>query len=87
MTSLTELMMFNVLGAMEEAEYLNSYRRQMNYREDPFEMSDHKFVQLFRLDKSMVDQLIDRINPYMTNGKISWALDTKDKVNKKFYKL
>lgn len=78
--SMDEIIMLNVLEAMEEAEYLNSYRRQMNQRTSAFELSDHKFVQLFRLDKSMVDEIVDRIDPYMNEKKISWGLDTVDKV-------
>lgn len=80
MASLNEMALLYILEAMEEAEDLNSYRRTFNIRANPFEISDRKFIQIFRMNKSMVDDIVGQIDPYMSHSATSWGLETSDKL-------
>lgn len=66
---------------LEEAEYRQmDYNRRFFDKYDPFELSDKAFVRLFRLNKSMVDELIDRLDPFLVQPTRASALDSVTKV-------
>jgi len=57
-----------ILYALQNAEIVedrNNIRRYHLIQDDPFELSDKKFVQLFRLNKAAVRYLIGIVEPYM----------------------
>ena len=78
--SLDEFALLNILETLEEAEDMTMTTRSFSIRKDAFELPDRKFIKIFRLSKSMVDGIVDRINPYMKHSLTSWGLDTSDKV-------
>ena len=40
-------------------------------RSDPFELHDHQFVKLYRLNKDLVDNIIDRVSEFHPQRRIS----------------
>ena len=68
----------NALVAVEEAELMDVERQMLpaNY----FEISDRKFVKLFRLKKYMVDDLIVKLTPHMIQPTRTSALTVELKV-------
>ena len=40
-------------------------------RGDPFELPDHQFVKLYRLNKDLVDNIIDRVNEFHSQRRMS----------------
>lgn len=66
---------------LEDAEYREmDYNRRFFDKYDPFELSDKTFVRLFRLNKVMVDELVDRLDPFLVQQSRSSALDSVTKV-------
>lgn len=66
---------------LEEAEYRQmDYNRRFFEKYDPFELSDRTFVRLFRMNKSMVDELVDRLDPFLVQPSRASALDSVTKV-------
>lgn len=59
-----------IINALQNAEILEE-RRDHNIRynhriqDDPFELSEKKFVQLYRLSKAAARYLIDIVEPHM----------------------
>lgn len=65
-----ELAQLASIELLEEIEHL-AYQpqRQLSYKiSDPFELNDKKFIKLFRINKRMADELIDRLTPFMMKG-------------------
>ena len=80
MASVCEIGLLNILEAIEEAEDLNSFQRQFNSRKNPFEIPEKDFIKIFRLNKRMAEDIVDKIDPYMHHSSISWGLETADKL-------
>ncbi len=77
-----EIAILAAIRNLEDAEYRASdYNRRFFDKYDPFELSDKTFVRLFRLNKVMVDDLIDRLDPFLLQPSRSSALDSVTKVN------
>jgi hypothetical protein len=70
------------LAALEECEHLNMEYRERFNAADAFELSDRKFVKIFRLKKNMVETLIERLEDFMNPVKRSSDLDVDIKVSK-----
>jgi hypothetical protein len=70
------------LAALEECEHLNTEHRERYIAADAFELSDRKFVKIFRLKKNMVETLIERLEDFMNPVKRSSDLDVDIKVSK-----
>jgi len=68
-----------IMGVLENME-IPQRRRRFNIREDPFELSNRQFIQLFRLNKAAVRNLIEIVEPYLIPQRIS-AIDYTTKVN------
>lgn len=54
--------------------------RNYNNHFDAFELSDNRFVKLFRLNKALVKSLIDSLYPFMKQPNRKSALDVNTKV-------
>lgn len=66
---------------LEDAEYREmDYNRRFYDKYDPFELSDKKFVRLFRLNKNIVDELVDRLGPFLVQPSRTSALNSVTKV-------
>lgn len=80
MAGIDELGILFANDAVEQAEALN-VNRLRRQETDPFELSDKKFVKLFRINKRMADELIDSLNPFMTERRRISALCPTEKVS------
>lgn len=84
MCSLNELAYFEAVNAIEQAEIaaqVNRSYHHVNAVADAYEeLSDTQFVKLFRLNKSMVDALQDKIQPFMIESLRSSDIDIRTKV-------
>jgi len=70
-----------IMGVLENME-IPQRRRRFNIREDPFELSNRQFIQLFRLNKA-VRNLIEIVEPYLIPHRRISAIDSTTKVNMK----
>lgn len=61
-------------------DYNDLAPRNYNNRFDAFELSDSRFVKLFRLNKPLVQDLIDNLSPFIPEPNRSSALDVTTKV-------
>jgi len=68
-----------IMGVLENME-IPQRRRRFNIREDPFELSNRQFIQLFRLNKA-VRNLIEIVEPYLIPHRRISAIDSTTKVN------
>jgi len=55
-------------------------RRRFHIREDPFELSNREFIQLFRLNKAAARNLIEIVEPHLTPQTRISAMDSTTKV-------
>lgn len=61
-----------IINALQNAEIVEEGRdhniryNHRIYQDDPFELPNRKFVQLYRLSKTAVRYLIDIVEPHMT---------------------
>lgn len=55
--------------------------RILRQPQDCFELSDTKFVKLFRLNKRMADEFITYLEPHMKDQTTALALSAEEKVN------
>lgn len=55
----------NNIQLLEEVEYLAHQPTRKSFVKicDPFELSDNKFVKLFRINKPMADELLEKLSP------------------------
>lgn len=73
--------MLAAIRNLEDAEYrAMDYNRRFFDKYDPFELSDKTFVKLFRINKAMVDELVDRLDPFLVQPSRASALDSVTKV-------
>jgi len=56
-------------------------RQRFHIREDLFELSNRKFIQLFRLNKAAARNLIEIVEPHLTPQTRISAMDSKTKGN------
>lgn len=73
---LEDLGMMLASAVVEEAGDLDVERNVRNMK-DCFELSDRKFVKLFRLNKGMADELINTIDPFMVTKNRGLCADEK----------
>lgn len=74
-----------IVNALQNAEIVEEGRNhdiRYNHRiqDDPFELSNKKFVQLFRLSKTAVRYLTDIVEPHMNVQKRISAISPTTKV-------
>lgn len=68
MAALDDLIHLAAIDALEQAEVLaeNDHGRQFHAYDNPFEdLSDDKFVKLYRLTKPMTEGLVDLVEPFI----------------------
>lgn len=68
---------------VEEAVAELAIRRDVLPQTNAFQLSDRKFVQLFRVDKDLCHDIIDMVNPFLTQPTRTSALSIQTKVSKK----
>lgn len=80
MADLDELGIVLSNSAMEQAEQfeMNRFNREP---QNCFELSDKKFIKLFRLNKSIATELIDILEPYMEESSRTSSLSVEEKVS------
>ncbi|XP_024878548.1 putative nuclease HARBI1, partial [Temnothorax curvispinosus] len=54
-----------IMNALENVDIPERRRRRFHIREDPFELSNKEFVQLFRLNKAAATKLIEIVEPHL----------------------
>ncbi|KAJ8965380.1 hypothetical protein NQ317_015679, partial [Molorchus minor] len=59
--------------------YCMRHRRQMR-NSDPFNLPERRFIELFRLNKYLVRQLINDLHPYLSNPVRSYGIFAKTKI-------
>lgn len=83
MDDLYDLAYLNAVENVEEAELLvNDGPRQMYMPHDPLDLSDRQFINIYRLNRNNVDNLIDILQPYITVPNRVGALTVERKVRK-----
>lgn len=88
MCSLNELAYFEAVNAIEQAEIAAQVNRSYHHVEvvaDAYEELSDTFVKLFRLNKTLVDILQDKIQPFMIESHRSSDIDISTKVIIFFY--
>lgn len=65
---------------VEDAANMNVIRKFRNPL-DCFELPVHQFKKIFRLDPTLVDKLIIKLEPFMDNRIRSSGLDVESRVN------
>lgn len=79
MASFEEILHVRAIEMLVEAE--NSHRSMRTVvAEDAFELSNNKFIKLFRINKVMADDFIDKLTPFMKEPSRKSALDIPTKV-------
>ena len=65
----------------EDAELYAGQRSDRHFlpRGGPFELPDHQFVKLYHLNKDLVDNIIDRVNEFHPQRRMS-SIDVSTKV-------
>lgn len=86
MASLSELEEMFTISALEQAELLCEENREIHILTNAFDMSDKKFIRIFRLSKDMVEELIHRLSPHMTEASRISALSIRTKARSDIYK-
>lgn len=66
---------------VEDAEIQDNIGVNVLQKNDPFQLSDDKFIKMFRLTKDLVRQLIDIVNPYVVAPTRASALTVDTKVS------
>lgn len=61
---------------LEDIDMENTVARSIYNSTDNFELPDHHFVKIFRLNKTLADELIDRLAPFMEET----VIDSETKV-------
>lgn len=67
---------------IQEAEEELAIGRDVLSQRNAFALSDRKFVQLFRVDKSLCETIIDMVTPFLIHPTRSSALSIQTKVCK-----
>lgn len=80
MALLRRLIDLNAIDMLENANILLNENRRFRQRFDPFELSDFKFIKLFRLNKEMVERVIYIVEEYSDRVARRSQLDAEDKV-------
>lgn len=75
-----ELIHLHFIENLEVAEQQVVNRRRRT-PEDPFLLSDEKFIKIFRLSKNLARYLIDLLTPFLTAPKRARDLDITTKVS------
>lgn len=71
-----------LMNDYENAEEEAGVPRLLLNRMDPFDLSDQKFVKLFRLTKHVATQLIELVSPHLRNPSRRSALSIEVKVSR-----
>lgn len=69
-----------IINALENAEMAEERRRIFHIRDDPFELPDKQFIELFRLSKDAARYVIDLVEPHLTPQTRISAIDPTTKV-------
>lgn len=73
---------FIIINELEGAELAAARNPRVMYDErDPFDLSDSKFIKLFRLSKNLAYEFIEDISPFMIEKTRKSALSIQRKVN------
>ncbi|KAG5900538.1 hypothetical protein JTB14_022845 [Gonioctena quinquepunctata] len=83
--NMEDLLLNNMNNIVREAEILVQEGRERQYYErfrlDPFDhLSDNMFIRLFRLNKQLVRDVIEMLNPFLTPPRRLHDLDKQTKV-------
>ncbi|XP_044751420.1 putative nuclease HARBI1 [Coccinella septempunctata] len=83
--NLEDLVLENIHNIMSEAERFVQEGRERHYydqsRKNPFDhLSDNMFIRLFRLNKQLVRELLEKLNPFLTPPRRIHDLDKETKV-------
>lgn len=54
-----------VINALDNAMEIPERRQMFHIREDPFELNDKQFIQLYRLSKAAARNVIEIVEPYL----------------------
>lgn len=70
-----------VLNELENAEIAAERNpRRIFHERDPFELSNNKFIKIFRLSKNLVNEFIDDVEPFMQQPSRKSSLSIQRKV-------
>lgn len=83
MDNINEMLLWNNImnNDVEEALEEVAIRRDVLPQSDPFRLSEHKFVQLFRVSKNLCHEIVDVVTPFMQPPFRASALSIQTKVN------
>lgn len=71
------LMYDDILEAVEDFQV----GRDVLQRTDPFQLTDRKFLQIFRLSKNMVNDVVEMVSPFINPQSRASALSVTTKVS------
>lgn len=81
MELLRYLIDINSINVLQNMESLQDYRRILHNRNDPFEMRDTEFIKQFRLNKDLVQNVIDIADEFSDPISRKSEIDVETKVN------
>lgn len=76
-----------IMEDVRDAEEFYNIRREVLRRSNPFDLSDEKFIKLFRLTKPLCENLINIVRPFVHEPPRRSALTVQTKVMKEVVKL
>lgn len=85
MVLLRNLINLNAINILKNANILLNENRRYRQCDDPFELSDTKFIKLFRLNKEMVERLIYIVEEYSDQVARRSQFDAEQKVIRSYY--
>lgn len=69
--NLNNLINLEAVRLLEEVEVRARERRLFNERKDPFELSDKEFIRLYRVNKRIMENVIDIVSEYIGERRLS----------------
>lgn len=80
--NLHNLINLEAVHLLEEVEVRARRRRVFNARRDPFELSNKEFMALYRVNKRIMENVIDIVSEYNDEPRRLSALDVTTQVKK-----
>lgn len=71
----------NINQDVNDAEIQANIQRNVLIKRDPFELSDEKFVKMFRLSKELVRNIVEMITQFVEGSTRASALTRETKVS------
>lgn len=80
--NVNNLMNLEAVRLLEEVEIRARERRVFNARKDPFQLADKEFIRLYRINKRIMENVIDIVSEFIDAPRRISALEATTQVKK-----